>query len=81
MIISDFDDLISQIEGVNAPIVSKKGEKSHDKEDYQTYLVDRGEADIFFPVDFHFLRVMHKEFLKRDAHIVKTYNFMDEFSL
>ena len=49
---SDFDSLASSISGINAPIVSRKGEKSADKKDYSTYLVDRGEADIFFPVNF-----------------------------
>ena len=60
LIISDFDSLISNIVGKNAPIVSLKGEKSAEKKDFESYLVNRGDADIFFPVDFHFLRVMHR---------------------
>lgn len=42
LIISDFDSLVTPIEGIQAPIVSKKGLKSADKKDYNTYLVDRG---------------------------------------
>ena len=56
---SDFDSLISPISGINAPIVSEKGQQSPQKKDYSTYLVDRGTADIFFPVDFHFLKYLH----------------------
>lgn len=60
LIISDFDAFISTVPGINAPIVSCKGEKSEEKNDYDTYLVKRGEADIFFPVNFQFARYMHK---------------------
>ena len=81
MVVSDFDSLVSSIPGINAPIVSRKGEKSQEKHDFENYLVERGEADIFFPVDFHFLRVLHKEFLKRDAHVVKSFEFIEEFSV
>ena len=70
---SDFDHLVSSIAGVNAPIVSRKGEKSPEKKDYNTYLVERGEADIFFPVDFPFLKAMHNSILKREADVVKSY--------
>jgi hypothetical protein len=41
-IISDFDHLTSKIQGKGAPIVSFKGEKSYQKKDYNTYLVERG---------------------------------------
>jgi hypothetical protein len=52
--------LHSNIKGINAPIVSKKLEKSHEKFDYPDYLVNRGEADIFFPTDFRLLKHMYK---------------------
>ena len=45
---ADFDNLGSPIEGINAPIVSKKLAKSHEKLDYPSYLVDRGEVQIRF---------------------------------
>lgn len=65
LVISDFDKLISSVAGINAPIVSKKGFKSEEKQDYPSYLVKRGEADIFFPVDFNMLQLMHGEVLAR----------------
>ena len=60
LVISDFDQLVSPIPGINSPIVSRKGFGSNEKKDFDTYLVERGEADIFFPVDFALLRVMHQ---------------------
>ena len=55
-VISDFDQLVTTLPGINAPIVSKKGFKSNERVDYNSYLVERGEADIFFPVDFQMLQ-------------------------
>lgn len=65
LVISDFDHLVTRIPGVNAPIVSKKGFKSEEKVDYDSYLVNRGEADIFFPVNFKLLQKMHQTVLGR----------------
>lgn len=76
---SDFDSLVSNIPGVNAPIVSFKGDKSHAKKDFDTYLIERGQADIFFPVNFELARLMHQTILQRDANVVKSYEFFDEF--
>jgi hypothetical protein len=65
LIAADFDNLGSKLEGINAPIVSKKLNKSHEKYDFNSYLVERGsvnyflklffnfKADIFFPTDFY----------------------------
>jgi hypothetical protein len=80
LLISDFDQLVTNIPGINAPIVSRKGVKSEEKVDFETYLVARGDADIFFPVDFPFLQAMHQSVLGRSAQVVKTYEFMGEFS-
>lgn len=79
LVISDFDHLVTAVPGINAPIVSKKGFKSQEKQDYNSYLVARGEADIFFPVDFPLLSNMHTQVLKREAKVVKSYDFMAEF--
>lgn len=73
LVISDFDELISPVPGLNAPIVSKKGFKSEEKQDYPSYLVRRGEADIFFPVDFNVLQLMHDELLGRESQVVKSF--------
>lgn len=81
LVISDFDHLVTKIPGINAPIVSKKGFKSEEKIDFDSYLVQRGEADIFFPVDFNLLKKMHEEVLGRPARVVKSFEFIGEFSL
>ena len=44
LIVADFDNLGSKLEGINAPIVSKKLNKSHEKFDYDSYLVERGSV-------------------------------------
>jgi hypothetical protein len=80
LVISDFDKLISPVSGINAPIVSKKGFKSEEKQDYSSYLVKRGEADIFFPVDFSMLQLMHDEILGKESQVVKSFEFIQEFS-
>ena len=59
---SDFDMLRespSAGSGFNAPTVSTKLEASDAKQDYDSYLVPRGAADIFFPTNFRLLRLMH----------------------
>lgn len=81
LIMSDFDSLISNIGGINAPIVSFKGERSAEKLDFDTYLVDRGSADIFFPVDFQFLRYLHGVTLGEESDLVKSHEFFEEFGL
>jgi len=78
-VISDFDHLITSVPGINAPIVSRKGFKSQEKKDFDTYLIERGEADIFFPVNFQLLAEMHKAILGKEAKVVKSYDFMSEF--
>lgn len=80
LVVSDFDKLISPVSGINAPIVSKKGFKSEEKQDYSSYLVKRGEADIFFPVDFSMLQLMHDEVLGKESQVVKSFEFIQEFS-
>ena len=43
-------------------------------------MVDRGEADIFFPVDFQMLQKMHEKIVGKEAKVVKSYEFVGEFS-
>lgn len=83
LIMSDFDMLKTKEsvkEGINAPIVSKKLEKSHEKYDFQSYLVKRGEADIFFPTNFLLLSHMYSEICKKPSMFMKSYEFVNEFS-
>lgn len=68
LILSDFDSLWDvKVPGINAPIVSQKGKSSDDKLDFDSILVEQGEADIFFPTDFRLARHMHREVLARPA--------------
>ena len=60
LVMSDFDKLVTSVPGINAPIVSTKGFKSDEKQDYNTYLVERGSSDIFFPVNFNLLAKIHE---------------------
>lgn len=82
-IMADFDLLTgapSTKLGVNAPIVSRKLEKSSEKQDFGTYLVERGAADIFFPTDFKLLAEMHYQLFGRKAESMKSYEFMNHFA-
>ncbi|EGR27457.1 hypothetical protein IMG5_195690 [Ichthyophthirius multifiliis] len=81
IILSDFDSLNQKEQiGKNAPIVSKKLEKSHEKLDYDTYLVKRGEADIFFPTNFRFIQHMYKQIMGKNGMALKSYQFMNLYS-
>lgn len=56
LIMADFDTFIMPrgcIKGTNAPLVSQK---VNDAVNFDTYLIPRGHADIYFPSDFFFLQ-------------------------
>ena len=75
---ADFDSLASSTSrhlGLNAPIVSRKGEDSHNHTDFDSYLLPPGQADIFFPTDFHLLKQMYKSATGQTASVMKTYQF------
>lgn len=83
LIIGDFDMLRESSfsrEGVFAPIVSKKLQKPYEKKDFSNYLVQKGEADIFFPTDFSFLRFYYQEITGKRGKTLKSHKFVDEFS-
>ncbi len=80
---SDFDllrDAPSSLEGYNAPTVSTKLQASEAKKDYNSYMVDRGAADIFFPTDFRFLRSMYQSVTGKLSDHMKTYEFVEKHS-
>lgn len=82
-IMSDFDLLRnspSNRTGFNAPTVSTKLEASEAKKDYDSYLVPRGTADIFFPTDFRLLKAMYQKVTGKKSLIMKSYEFVDEYS-
>ncbi|KAL4445616.1 hypothetical protein ABPG74_006167 [Tetrahymena malaccensis] len=83
VIFADFDMLKtaeSAKMGINAPIVSQKLSKSHEKKDFSTYLVQRGQADIFFPTDFRLLSHLYKQVCNKKGKALKSYQFMDIYS-
>ena len=60
---ADFDSFImpkNSIRGTNAPLVTHKLKDPTKWKTYDTYLIPRGEADICFPVDFHFLKYAYE---------------------
>ena len=59
LIMADFDSFLmpkNSIKGINAPLVTNKLKDPTKWTTFDSYLVERGAADICFPVDFHFLR-------------------------
>lgn len=83
LIIADFDQLPSDKlskNGINAPIVSRKLKRSHEKKDFDNYLVQKGEADIFFPTNFELLQKMYLEVCKKKSLSMKSHVFMNEFA-
>ena len=59
LILADFDSFIyprNSMRGINAPLITNKLKDPTKWQTYETYLVERGAADICFPVDFHFLK-------------------------
>lgn len=80
---SDFDMLRespSAGSGFNAPTVSTKLEASDAKQDYDSYLVPRGAADIFFPTNFRLLRLMHQKVTGYNSEFMKTWEFVEKYS-
>ena len=80
-IFADFDMLPkNKISGINAPIVSRKGKLAHEAQDFDTYLAEFGNVDIFFPVDFRFLQHIHREFKGTSGWTMKSHVFMKEYA-
>lgn len=80
-IFSDFDSLPkNKIRGIYAPIVSKKGFLAHEAEDYDTYLANFGNVDIFFPVDFRLIQQFYREFKGKSGLVLKSYRFMNDYA-
>ena len=68
LLLADFSSLPDTIAGMNGPIVSGRETTGSDTngaakrgrtKDYQTYLIDLGLADIFFPTDFAVLQYVY----------------------
>ena len=82
-IMSDFDLLLeaeSAMIGTNAPVVSNKLKESWDKQDFDSYLIERGQGDIFFPTDFRLMKRIHEKVKGVNADHMKSYQFIQEYS-
>lgn len=91
LVLADFDTLhniftqegnklINIFRGTGAPIVSWKLKRAHEKKDFPDYLVERGEADIFFPTNFRFMRYLHKKVYKKSSKVMRAFEFTEEFA-
>ena len=60
IVLADFDSFLTKqrgnLRGVNSPVVTHKLADPTKWKEFDTYLVQKGEADICFPTDFHLLR-------------------------
>ena len=52
-----------------------------DAVNYDTYLIPRGHADIYFPTDFYFLQHAYQEICGRPAQVYKNKEFMEMYAL
>ena len=79
LIFADFDALPETVmEGRNAPLVaSTRGGTTHD---YGTYLMNPGDADIFFPSDFELLSRLYATRVGREAQHMKAQSFFEQWA-
>jgi len=59
LIMADFDSFLmpkNSIKGINAPLITNKLKDPTEWQTYDSYLIERGAADICYPVDFHFMQ-------------------------
>lgn len=80
LILADFDSFIyprNSIRGINAPLVTNKLKDPTKWDTYETYLVERGAADICFPVDFNFMKHAYQKLSGFEARVHKTSDFVD----
>ena len=86
LILADFDCFLTStnyrgLKGMNQPVVTNKLEDPTKWQEYDTYLIPRGDADICFPTDFLYLQHAYKEITGKPASIYKNPDFMEMFSL
>ena len=83
IILADFDSFLTddKIKGINAPLVTDKLEKPTEWENYDDYLIPRGQADICFPSDFQYLQHAYSEITSQPCSVYKNKDFVDMFAL
>ncbi len=84
LILADFDSFIyprNSMRGINAPLVTNKLKDPTKWKTYETYLTERGAADICFPVDFNFLKHAYQKISGFQSRVHKTSEFVDQYAL
>jgi hypothetical protein len=84
LVMADFDSFLmpkNSIKGLNAPLVTNKLKDPTEWKTYDTYLIERGAADICFPVDFNFMQHAYQKITGNQATVYKTSQFVDQFAL
>jgi hypothetical protein len=80
LILADFDSFMmprGSVQGENAPMVTHKLKDPTEWTTYETYLCERGHADICFPTDFYFLQHAYQQITGHQAQVYKTKEFVD----
>ncbi len=65
LVLSDFNELLDSVNGINGPVVQTMFEEEMIA--CSTYLVEPGWFDIFFPTQFQHLKQLYDYTLERDA--------------
>mmetsp|Transcript_13853 Transcript_13853/g.23626 ORF Transcript_13853/g.23626 Transcript_13853/m.23626 type:complete len:325 (+) Transcript_13853:229-1203(+) len=77
IILADFDCFLTstsygELKGINQPIITNKLEGPTKWQEYDTYLIERGAADICFPSDFQFLQHAYESITNKPASVYKN---------
>ncbi len=57
---------MADLEALNAPLVTSRDPATGQHVDHPSYTVNKGGADVFFPVDFPLLRDLYRYLAQRD---------------
>ena len=77
LFMADFNELPSDasLPGIYSPIVASKSLDGKDY-DHSSYLIEVGNADIFFPTDFDLLSKMYKKVCDKDSNTISHKEFV-----
>lgn len=79
LLLADFDELPSTVPGLYGPIVQRRDRKGG-YEEFNSYMVQMGSCDIFFPTDFELLKRMHGEVLGIHSQVIKSSEFIAKYA-
>ena len=85
VLFADFDSFINlskkQVYGINAPLIAQKLEDPTKQKEFDTFLIERAEADICFPTDFYLLQHMYEKVTNKKGTVFKNKDFVEKYSL